>query len=141
MARNPLTAPVPKGSALLQFTMVMLILEIFVVLFAGVTAFGLRLASAATVWTLTGIGMVVFLLAAIVLRRSPRVGLILGSIAQVIVIILGVWMPAAVVVGASFLALWVASIYWGIKLDRERDQRRAEQAAWEAAHDDGPISH
>lgn len=136
MARDPMTAPVPKGSALSQFTFTILILEIFVVLFAGVTAFGLRLTSAATVWTMTGIGMGVLLVAAIVLTKSPRPGLVLGSLAQVVVLITGVWMPAAFAVGLSFLALWIACLYWGTKLDRERAERRAEQAAWEAEHGD-----
>lgn len=131
MARNPLTAPVPKGSALSQFTLTMLILEVFVVLFAGVTAFGLKLASAATVWTLTGIGMAILIIAAVTLGKSPRIGLMVGSVAQVIVLILGIWMPAAFVVGISFLILWISSIYWGAKLDREREERRREQEAWE----------
>lgn len=136
MARDPKTAPVPKGSALTQFTMTMLILEILVVLFAGVTAFGLRLAPAATVWALTGVGMLALLIAAIVLGRFQRAGVIVGSLAQAVVLVTGVWMPASFAVGLSFLALWTASIYWGNKLDRERERRRAEQAAWEAEHRD-----
>ncbi|AZN29742.1 DUF4233 domain-containing protein [Flaviflexus salsibiostraticola] len=136
MARDPRTAPIPKGSALSQFTMTMLILEIFVVLFAGVAAFGLRLAAPGTVWALTGIGMLVLLIAAIVLGRSQRAGIILGSFAQTVVLVTGVWMPAGFAVGLSFLVLWSASIYWGMRLDREREQRRAEQAAWEAEQED-----
>lgn len=132
MARNPLTAPIPKGSALAQFTLTMLILEIFVVLFGGVTAIGLRLASPGVIWTVTGVGMAFCLIAAIAIRKSPNVGLVLGSIAQAVVLAMGIWMPVSLVVGITFLALWVASIYWGSKLDREREVRRVEQAQWEA---------
>lgn len=137
MARNPLTAPVPKGSALSQFTMTMLILEVFVVLFAGTAAFGLRLASTLTVWTLTGVGMAILIIAAITLRKAPRAGIIVGSIAQGVVLLLGVWMPIALTVGISFLILWIASIYWGSKLDREREERRREQAEWEKDNMEG----
>lgn len=141
MARNPLTAPVPKGSALSQFTLTMLILEVFVVLFAGLAAFGLMLASPTTVWTLTGVGMGILIVATVTLATSARAGLVIGSAAQVVVLLLGVWMPEAFAVGVSFLALWSASIYWGIKLDRERDQRRSEQAAWEAEDSGNANEH
>ena len=141
MARNPLTAPVPKGSALSQFTLTMLILEVFVVLFAGVAAFGLKLAAPGAVWTLTGIGMLILIIAAVVLGRAPRAGIIVGSVAQVVVIVLGVWMPIALIVGLSFLALWIASIYWGAKLDRERADRRREQTQWEKDNMSGDEPH
>lgn len=128
---NPLTAPIPKGSALAQFTLTMLILEILVVLFAGVAAFGLRVASPGVIWTVTGTGMLFCLIAAIAVRRKPQVGLILGSIAQAVVLATAIWLPEGFVVGITFLILWIAAIYWGAKLDRERDLRRYEQAEWE----------
>ncbi len=49
-------------------------------------------------------------------------------------------MPAGFAVGLSFLVLWSASIYWGSRLDRERELRRAEQSAWEAQQDESGVS-
>lgn len=132
MARsNPQTAPIPKGSALAQFTLTMLILEVLVVLFAGVAAFGLKVAGAGVIWTATGIGMLICIIAGYLMRKNPQVGLIAGSIAQAVVLATGIWLPEGLVVGITFLILWVAAIYWGAKLDRERAERRFEQAEWE----------
>lgn len=135
---NPLTAPVPAGSAFLQFTATMLILEMMICLFIALVAYGLKLASPGIVASMVGGTAALCLASVLVMRRARMTGLALGSLAQGLLLLVGVWMPGSLVVSVVFLGLWIASLYWGVKIDREREQRRAEQAAWEAAHGIGP---
>lgn len=135
---NPLTAPVPAGSALLQFTATMLILEMMICLFIALVAYGLKLASPGIVASMVGGTAALCLASVLLMRRARMTGLVLGSLAQGLLLLVGVWMPGSLVVSVVFLGLWIASLYWGVKIDREREQRRAEQAAWEAAHGIGP---
>ncbi|MDO5724604.1 MAG: DUF4233 domain-containing protein [Flaviflexus sp.] len=131
---NPLTAPVPKGSALAQFTATMLILEMMVCGFIALVAYGLKLASPGIVATMVGGTAALCLVSAVLMRRAKMTALAIGSFAQGLLLLVGVWMPGSLVVSIVFLGLWIASLYWGVKIDREREERRAEQAAWEAAH-------
>lgn len=133
---NPATAPIPKGSAFAQFAAVTLILEAFVIGFFGLTAFGLKVVPTHILWIGCGGAALLCIIAAMAVRKNHMVGLVLGCIGQVAVLLTGVWIPLSLVVSVSFLFLWIASIYWGLKLDKERVVRREEQAQWEADHPD-----
>lgn len=129
--RDPATAPVPAGSALKMFCQTILILEAFVLLFAGLTAFGLKLADPAVIAGVTAATIVAVIFSAWLVVRAPKYGLIAGSIAQLLVLLVAWVIPEALILGLSFLALWIASIWFGRKLDAERDVRREEQRQWE----------
>lgn len=121
--------PVPRQrSARLIFTTTVLALEAFVVFFATLVAIGLDLAEPAVVWTVGGVGSVVLLLLTGLVRY--RVGLVLGSVAQVLLIAAGVIIPMMVVVGVVFAVIWVVALRLGQRIDVERAQRvRAEEQA------------
>lgn len=114
-----------KRPAKPQFTQTMLVLEAFVVFFATLVAYGLRVADTATVWWVGG-GLTVVLLVLAGWVGRPG-GYVAGSVAQVVVVASGVVVPMMFVVGAVFAAMWVFSLRVGGRIDRER-------AEWDAAH-------
>ncbi|MDC7121568.1 DUF4233 domain-containing protein [Cellulomonas fimi] len=114
-----------KRPAKPQFTQTMLILEAFVVFFATLVAYGLRVADTTTVWWVGGSLTVVLIVLAGWVGRPG--GYVAGSVAQVVVLACGFVVPMMFVVGAVFAALWVFSLRVGGRIDRER-------AEWDAAH-------
>ncbi|HWS58748.1 MAG TPA: DUF4233 domain-containing protein [Actinotalea sp.] len=125
---GPAGAPGPVRSARRQFTATMLVLEALVVLFATLVAYGLRAAPPAVVWTLGGALALSLLLAAGAQGRPG--GLVVGSLLQVPVLLGGLLLPPVaaplmVAVGVVFVALWVAAVRLGGRIDRERAERAA----------------
>jgi hypothetical protein len=126
---------VHKKSALVQFTSLTLQLEAFCVAFASVALYGLRdslyekgpiaLSSPTAIWVVGGALFVVLL----VLSRltSRPVGVAGGTMAQVLVIATGLALPMMYLVAAVFVAMWVASLRIGARVDRERRE-------YDAAH-------
>ncbi|GCD21871.1 DUF4233 domain-containing protein [Cellulomonas algicola] len=114
-----------KRPAKPQFTQTMLVLEAFVVFFATLVAYGLRVADTATVWWVGGSLTVVLVVLAGWVGRPG--GYVAGSVAQVVVLACGFVIPMMFVVGAVFAAMWVFSLRVGGRIDRER-------AEWDAAH-------
>lgn len=114
-----------KRPAKPQFTQTMLVLEAFVVFFATLVAYGLRVADTATVWWVGGALTVVLLVLGGWVGRPG--GYVAGSVAQVVVLACGFVVPMMFVVGAVFAAMWVFSLRVGGRIDRER-------AEWDAAH-------
>jgi hypothetical protein len=49
-----------------------------------------------------------------------RLGYVVGSLLQVAVLATGYWLPMMVVVGLMFVALWVAALWAGLRIERER---------------------
>lgn len=141
-ARKPNPIPQPgdrikaKPSARKQFTQTTLLLEAFVMLFATLVVNGLRSVpavwqgdppSALRVW-IAGGGIVIFLVA-ITRLAGTTAGDIAGSAAQVPVLLSALVVPMMLILGVIFVCIWIASLYWGSKIDRER-------AAYDAAHPD-----
>ena len=114
-----------KRPAKPQFTQTMLVLEAFVVFFATLVAYGLRVADTATVWWVGGSLTVILVVLAGWVGRPG--GYVAGSVAQVVVLACGFVVPMMFVVGAVFAAMWVFSLRVGGRIDRER-------AEWDAAH-------
>ncbi|GII99357.1 uncharacterized protein DUF4233 [Sediminihabitans luteus] len=125
-----------KKPALPQFTSTTLVLEAFVVLFATFAAYALTsvpsawpdyvpVPTGATVWAVGG-ALVVVLMVLSRMVGSPG-GYVAGSVAQVPVLATGVVLPLMYLVGAIFVALWIASLVLGRRIDRER-------AEYDAAH-------
>ncbi|MCL1872047.1 MAG: DUF4233 domain-containing protein [Promicromonosporaceae bacterium] len=124
----------PKKSALVQFTSLTLQLEAFCVAFAAVALYGLRdslyekgpidLSSPAAIWVVGGVLFVVLL---VLSRLTARpVGLAGGTIAQVLVIATGLVLPMMYLIAAVFVAMWVASLRIGARVDRERREYDSE---------------
>ncbi|MEV7972983.1 DUF4233 domain-containing protein [Cellulomonas sp. NPDC089187] len=116
-----------KKPAKPQFTSTILMLEGVLVLFAALTAYGLRVLPPTVIWTVGGVMFVVFLL----LSRMVTLpgGYIAGSVAQVLVLACGFVIPMMFLLGVVFIALWVSAYRLGSRID-------AERAAYDAAHPD-----
>ncbi|MCK9795660.1 DUF4233 domain-containing protein [Isoptericola sp. 4D.3] len=125
----------PRKPAKVQFTSMMLQLEAFVVLFAGVALYGLRnsdyergrlvIESPAALWAVVGVLFVVLL----VMSRmvGTPLGYYAGTVVQVPVLAMGLLLPMMFVVGVVFVAMWVVALRLGGRIDRER-------AAYDAQH-------
>jgi hypothetical protein len=103
-----------------------LIGEFFVIGFAGLVAMKQPGLSAGTVWTVSGIAMVLCVLLCGVITRPG--GLTAGWVLQAGLVATGFVLPVMFFLGAVFAALWWASIHYGRKIDEAR-ARHAEQAA------------
>ncbi len=112
-----------RRSARHQFAATVLVLEAFVVGFATLVAFGLRLAEPRVVWTLGGALVASLVLGAGLLRRPG--GYVVGSVLQVAVVGAGVVVPMMAVVGTIFAVLWFTGLRLGGRIDRERAERAA----------------
>ncbi|WP_159665815.1 DUF4233 domain-containing protein [Streptomyces mexicanus] len=103
-----------------------LIGEFFVIGFAALVAMKDPDLSMGTVWTVSGIAMVLcVLLCGRVPRRS---GVVLGWALQIALIASGVVVPTMYFLGAVFAGLWWASVHFGRKVDAAK-ARFAAQAA------------
>jgi Protein of unknown function (DUF4233) len=105
-----------------------LILEAAVLLFAGLTAFGLKvLEPALPAWVaLVGAAvLIVVLLAATALLRYPA-GVAIGWVLQVVLIALGILVPLMYVIGAGFALLWIYCFTRGRRIDASRTAPRSE---------------
>lgn len=108
-------------SARRQFAATILVLEAFVVLFAVLVAAGLRVDDRPSIWLLGG-GLAASLVLASGLLRYPG-GYAAGSVLQVGVVGGGILVPLMFVVGGIFVALWIAALRLGARIDRERAER------------------
>lgn len=108
--------------------MTVLWLEVFVVLFATLVAFGLDRERAGTIWAVGGAGMLACIVAAGALR-VPRVGVILGSLVQVLLILAGLAIPMMWFIGGVFAVTWIIALWLGARIDRERAERDALEAS------------
>lgn len=104
--------------------------EFFVIGFAALVAMKDPDLSMATVWTVSGIAMVLCVLLCGVLSRPG--GVALGWALQIALIASGFVVPVMYFLGAVFAALWWASVHFGRKID-EAKARFAAQARAQAA--------
>ncbi len=115
------SAPARVRSARRQFAATILVLEAFLVGFAALVAFGLRIAPPSVVWGVGG-ALALSLVLASGLLRSPA-GYVAGSVLQLAVLATGVAVPMMFVLGAIFGVLWVVALRLGARIDRERLER------------------
>ncbi|MET9120904.1 DUF4233 domain-containing protein [Streptomyces sp. NPDC004528] len=102
-----------------------LIGEFFVVGFAGLVAMKDPGLSMTTVWTVSGIVMVLSVLLCGMITRPG--GVQLGWALQIVLIASGFFVTSMFFLGAVFAALWWASVHYGRKID-EAKARFAAQA-------------
>ncbi|GGK45740.1 DUF4233 domain-containing protein [Streptomyces flaveus] len=105
-----------------------LIGEVFVIGFAGLVAMKDPDLSMATVWTVSGVAMLLCVLLCGVVTRPG--GVQLGWALQIALIASGFVVPTMFLLGAIFAALWWASVHYGRKVD-EAKARFAAQAEQE----------
>ena len=111
-----------------------LALEAFLVFFATLAASAVSDLPDRTVWVGGGVLAVVCLLAAGVVGRPG--GIVVGWVVQGLVLLTGVVLPAMVVMGLVFAALYAWFVVLGGRIDRER----AAAAGREPGHDPGRTS-
>ena len=102
-----------------------LIGEFFVIGFAGLVAMKQPELTAGTVWTVSGIAMVLCVLLCGMLGR--RGGLAVGWLLQAGLIVSGFAVPVMFFLGAVFAALWFVALHLGRKVERFQADRAAEQ--------------
>ena len=118
-----------KAPARRQFTSTVLLLEAFLVLFATLVAFGLRVAPPSTVWAAGGARMLVLVVLSRLMGQPGSY--VAGSVIQLIVLAGAFVIPQMIVIGLVFLAMWVTALRLGGRIDRER-------AEWDLAHGVAP---
>lgn len=101
-----------------------LIGEAFVVLFAALVAMQLSHVSAATIWTVSGIAMLLCVLLCGMITRPGAVAI--GWALQLGLIASGVVLPTMYVLGVVFAGLWWCSVHYGRKIDEIKAARAAE---------------
>lgn len=123
---------VRRRSARRTFAATVLMLEAFVVFFATLVAFGLRVAPTGVVWAVGGTLSLVLVLLSGMLRRPGAY--LAGSIVQGVILAGGIVLLAAparaasfaagtaIFVGILFIALWVVALRLGGRIDREKAQ-------------------
>lgn len=107
-----------------------LIGEFFVIGFGGLVAMQTSNLPASTVWTVSGIAMVLCVILAGMVSRPGAVPV--GWALQIGLIASGFVVPVMFFLGALFAALWWASVHFGRKVD-EAKARFARQAAEQGA--------
>jgi len=115
----------PPRSARRMFAATVLVLEVLVIFFASLVAYGLRLADPASIAVAAG-GVAVLVFLAVGLLRT-WIGYVLGSVLQVWVLATGLVVPAMYVLGGLFAVLWVVGLRLGTRIDRERAERWAAE--------------
>ncbi|MEW2306212.1 DUF4233 domain-containing protein [Streptomyces sp. NPDC006655] len=104
-----------------------LIGEFFVIGFAALVAMKDPDLSAATVWLVSGVAMVLCVALCGVLTRPG--GVALGWALQLALIASGVFVPTMYFLGAVFAGLWWASVHYGRKIDEAKARFAAQAAA------------
>jgi hypothetical protein len=99
------------GSMLLAF-------QSFVVFFATLVAFGLKVADGPVVWAI-GLSLA-FILIATPAILGRKFSYVFGWFLQLVVVALGIWVPLMYVVGAIFVCLWAWAMIAGSTIDKAR---------------------
>ncbi|WP_037854467.1 DUF4233 domain-containing protein [Streptomyces sp. NRRL S-340] len=112
-----------------------LIGEFFVIGFAALVAMKDPDLSMSTVWTVSGIAMVLCVLLCGMLNRPG--GVALGWALQIALIASGFVVPVMYFLGAVFAGLWWASVHFGRKIDAAKARFAAQAAEAEGAEPAG----
>ncbi|SDM35106.1 DUF4233 domain-containing protein [Streptomyces wuyuanensis] len=104
-----------------------LIGEFFVIGFAGLVAMKDPDLSMATVWTVSGVAMLLSLVLCGMVTRPG--GVQLGWALQIGLIASGFVVPMMFALGAVFAGLWWASVHYGRKVDEAKARWAEHQAA------------
>jgi len=128
----------PTRSARALFAVTLLISEAFVVLFAGLVVYGLRLTSVPVLLVGGGVLALWALVAGALVRRGVA-GYVLGSMLQLALLATGIVVPMMFIVGAVFAVLWLVSLRVGSQIDAERVVREREEREHQERAGEGPA--
>jgi hypothetical protein len=127
---RPSARPRRRRSVTESLLSIVLVLEAFVLFFASLTMFGLKVFEPALpAWFALPAGAVAILivLATTAVLRYPW-GVAIGWVLQAGLIALGILTPFMFVVGAGFALLWIYCFTRGRRIDRHRDAIPTEGA-------------
>ena len=118
------------GSMLMAF-------ESFVVFFATLVAFGLKVADGPIVWAVGLALSFLFIMTPAILGK--KFSYAWGWFLQIVVVALGIWVPLMYVIGGIFVCLWAWAMIAGGTIDKARavlDRQAEEQANQQAAKEE-----
>lgn len=95
-----------------------LIGEFFIIGFAGLVAMKDEDLTQATVWTVSGIAMLLCVLLCGFVTRPG--GVQFGWVLQIALFVSGLVVPMMFILGAAFGGLWWASVHYGRKIDEAK---------------------
>lgn len=101
--------------------------ELIIVVLIGLTIFGLSLLEPRELGLILGGALALVIICGLGFMRVGRVGIVLGWVVHGLMLLTGIVLPAAIVVGLMFGALWVYCMIKGAQIDRDR-------AAWMNGH-------
>lgn len=107
----------------------LLAFEAFVVLFATLVAFGLKIAEPVAVWSV-GLTLTLVMIAtpAILGKKGSYIW---GWVLQLLTLLTGIWVPLMWLVGAIFVCLWAWAMIAGSTIDKARRAYLSMQATAE----------
>lgn len=103
--------------------------ELIIVVLIGLTLLGLGTLEPRELGLYIGGGLAVVIIAGLGLMRVGRVGIIIGWAVHALMLLTGILLPMAIIVGALFSALWVYCMVKGASIDRGREAWIAQQSA------------
>lgn len=121
-----MSRPRPTRSARALFAATLLVSEAFVVLFAGLVAYGLQLVPLPGLLAGGG-GLALWAVVAGALVRRGAAGYVLGSVLQLALVATGIVLPTMFAVGGIFAVLWLVCLRVGGQVDAERVVREREE--------------
>lgn len=101
--------------------------ELIIVVLIGLAIFGLGLLEPRELGLFLAGGLALVCLVALGCMRVGRVGIAIGWVLHALMLLTGIILPAALIVGILFTALWIYCMVKGSRIDRDRE-------AWIAAH-------
>lgn len=107
-----------KKSTKRALSSMLMAFESFVVFFATLVAFGLKVADGPTVWAV-GLTIAFLLIVSPAFLGKPF-SYAFGWFLQIVVLALGIWVPLMYVVGGIFVCLWAWAMIAGGTIDKAR---------------------
>jgi len=108
---RPISTQRTLASMLLAF-------ESFVIFFATLVAFGLKVADPITVWSV-GLSLAILMILTPAVLRN-KAGYYWGWALQFATLLTGIWVPLMWLVGAIFVCLWIWAMLAGTTIDKAR---------------------
>ena len=97
---------------------ILLAFESFIVFFATLAAFGLRVAEPSVVWT---VGLVLaFVMIATPAILGSKWSYWFGTALQLLLVLTGIWLPAMWFIGGLFACLWAWAMIAGSTIDKAK---------------------
>lgn len=102
--------------------------ELIIVVLIGLTIFGLGITEPRELGLYLGGGLALVIIVALGVMRRGKVGIYLGWAVHGLMLLSGIILPMALIVGVLFTALWVYCMVKGAQLDRDRANWIAAQS-------------